>query len=86
MEGWGSATDQPVGTVEVTLTLDEALVRTAACYSVNLHETIELLLRDYVSRDQPRTDDEATALQETLDYFRQLHETHGLLSDESNRF
>ncbi len=64
------------------ITLDEDLVRQARQLTPNLSNTVESLLREFVTREHARRAVEDAALADVLDGFNAYHAQHGLLSDE----
>jgi antitoxin CcdA len=64
------------------ITLDEDLVRQARLLTSNLSNTVENLLREFVTREHGLRAAQDAAMTQVIDGFNSYHTQHGLLSDE----
>ena len=74
--------DQTAPRSDVSLSLNEDLLRQAKALTRNLSGTIEGLLADYVTAEQARKREDDAKLDQVIDALNEFHERHGFLSDE----
>ncbi len=67
---------------EVSVSLNEDLLRQARALTRNLSGTIEGLLAAYVTAEQARKREDDAKLDQVIDALNEFHEKHGFLSDE----
>jgi antitoxin CcdA len=66
----------------INLSLNNELVEQARRYTGNLSGTLEVLLEEFVAREEARRRAEDAALDRVVAAFGEFHARHGLLSDE----
>lgn len=66
----------------VNMTLSEDLVREARHLTPNLSETVEQLLRDFVTRERTRLAEREQQTERTIDLAIALYERHGIAGEE----
>lgn len=64
--------------IAVNMTLDGDLVREASALTPNLSETVETLLTAYVARERAKLGEDQHAIEVTIAWLNDIHETCGL--------
>ncbi|HEX7389907.1 MAG TPA: type II toxin-antitoxin system CcdA family antitoxin [Acidiphilium sp.] len=66
----------------INVSLNQDLVRQARHFTSNLSGTLEILLRDFVAREQDAQSRQDVSLARVIDGLNGFHQKHDLLSDE----
>ena len=66
----------------INVTLNEDIVRRARSFTRNLSGTLEVLLQEFIAREEVQRRDEDAAVDRVIDSLDAFHRAHGLLSDE----
>lgn len=66
----------------INVSLNQDLVRQARHFTSNLSGTLEILLRDFVAREQDAQSRQDVSLARVIDGLNDFHQKHDLLSDE----
>ena len=68
----------PGAKIPVNMTLDGGLVREASALTSNLSETVERLLTAYIAQQRTKIERDQHALDVTIAWLNDIHETYGL--------